>query len=385
MPPTAGQATAAGPDLGATGPGLADVVLLQRRADAQVSTEDEERFFIDTLAEYQWSRDVAGLAASTLENLIRPVVEVCDYYHLPPWRITPRHVDQYFAGPGKRAGATVRQKMTRIDHYYAFLEQRYGGEVFRRFGAVVESPVDPFNRPAHRGDYTQRIPPSARAMREFFATWRADLPNARKFAVACRDYAMAKLAYISGVRASELCGMTMSDLHWEAGSFGRFEVMGKGARRSGPRPREAYMFATGRELLWWYVEEVRGSFCDDPEHPLAPVWPSERLPGNVAMLNVKVAPTVTPSTFRKAVGRASDRYLTGPVSGLHPHLLRHACATHYYESGMSLWEVQKVLGHEWTTTTVRYVRTAQGDPELASMQAANRAVQRLQVDKGSLR
>ena len=41
---------------------------------------------------------------------------------------------------------------------------------------------------------------------------------------------------------------------------------------------------------------------------------------------------MTPSTFRKAVGRASDRYLTGPVSGLHPHLLRHACATHYYES-----------------------------------------------------
>lgn len=66
-----------------------------------------------------------------------------------------------------------------------------------------------------------------------------------------------------------------------------------------------------------YVEEVRGSFCDDPEHPLAPVWPSERLPENVAMLNVKVAPAVTPSTFRKAVGRASDRYLTG----LHAHVI----------------------------------------------------------------
>ncbi|MFF3001095.1 hypothetical protein ACFVTC_42265 [Streptomyces sp. NPDC057950] len=201
--------------------------------------QDEERFFIDTLAEYQWSRDVAGLASSTLENLIRPVVEVCDYYRLPPWRITSRHVDQYFAGPGKCAGSTVRQKMTRIDHYYAFPEQRYGGEVFRRFGAVVESPVEPFNRPAHRGDYTQRIPPSARAVRRFFAAWRANLPNSRKLAVACRDYAMAKLAYVSGVRASELCGMTMSNLHWEYGSFGRFEVMGKGARRSGPRPREA--------------------------------------------------------------------------------------------------------------------------------------------------
>lgn len=385
VPPVAEGASLAARTVGPSGPGLADVVLLQRRAAAEVSSEEEEQFFVDTLAEYQWARDVAGLASSTLEGLVKPIIEVCDHYGLPPWRITSRHLDRYFAGPGKRAGATVRQKLNRIDHYYAFLEQRYGGEVFSRFGAIVESPVDPFNRPAHRGDYTQRVPPSARALKEFFASWRSDLPNARKYPVACRDYVMARLTYISGVRASELCGMRMCDLHWEAGSFGRFEVAGKGARRSGPRPRLAYMFADGRDLLWWYVEEVRGSFCDDPEHPLAPVWPSERLPKKVAVLNVSVAPAVVPSTFRKAVGRASALYLTGPVTGLHPHLLRHACATHYYEGGMSLWEVQKVLGHEWTTTTVRYVRTAQGDPELASRQAADRAVQRLQVDKGSLR
>jgi site-specific recombinase XerD len=42
---------------------------------------------------------------------------------------------------------------------------------------------------------------------------------------------------------------------------------------------------------------------------------------------------------------AAASYLTGPVTDLFPHLLRHACATHNYERGMSLWEVQKVLGH----------------------------------------
>ena len=59
--------------------------------------------------------------------------------------------------------------MTLIDHYFAFLEQRYAGEIARRYGAAVESPIDPFNRPKHRGDYGLRIPPSQRAMREFFA------------------------------------------------------------------------------------------------------------------------------------------------------------------------------------------------------------------------
>lgn len=92
----------------------------------------------------------------------------------------------------------------------------------------MESPVDPFNRPRHRGDFALRVPPSRRALREFFAAWRAELPSARKELVACRDYAMAKITYISGVRAAELCGMRIKDLHWESGQFGRFLVRGRG-------------------------------------------------------------------------------------------------------------------------------------------------------------
>jgi integrase/recombinase XerC len=219
-------------------PGLAEVVTFGRQQVRQVPPDDEERFFADTLAEYQWARDAAGLAPSTLERLTRPVIEVCEHYGLVPWRLTPRHVDRYFAGPGKRAGATVRQKLNRIDGYFAFLEQRYAREIARRFSCAVECPVDPFNRPAHRGHFGLRVPPSRRALREFFAAWRADLPSARKELVACRDYAMAKVAYITGVRAAELCGMRIKDLHWESGQFGRFLVRGKGARGSGPRLRK---------------------------------------------------------------------------------------------------------------------------------------------------
>ena len=93
--------------------GLADVVALQRRREAQARDGDEESFFADTLVEYQWARDVAGLAPSTLEKLVKPVIEVAGYYGLPAWRLTPRQVDMYFAGPGKRAPATVRQ-MSRL-------------------------------------------------------------------------------------------------------------------------------------------------------------------------------------------------------------------------------------------------------------------------------
>ncbi|HBF85906.1 MAG TPA: integrase, partial [Streptomyces sp.] len=158
--------------------GLADVQILQRRAAAQSDAVDEQGFYLETVSEYLWARDVAGLAPSTLENLVRPVLELCSFYDLVPWRLTPRHVDRFYTGPGRRARSTMRSKLTKLDSYFAFLEQRYAGEIARRFGARVESPVDTFNRPVHRGDFGLRIPPSQRALAECFSKWRASLPSA---------------------------------------------------------------------------------------------------------------------------------------------------------------------------------------------------------------
>lgn len=367
-------------------PGLAEVVTLQRRRAAELSAGDEEGFFLDTVAEYQWARDVAGLAATTLDRLVKPIIEVCEHYGVVAWRLSPRQVDMYFAGPGKRGRSTTRQKLNLLDSYFAFLEQRYAGEIARRFGVAVESPIDLFNRPRHRGDFGLRVPPSQRATREFFVGWRESLAHARKPVIARRDYVMGKVAYLSAVRAAELCGVRINDVHWESGQWGRFLVNGKGAHGSGPRQREAYLFEEGRALLWWYIEEVRGEFSDDPDEPGAPLFPSERISPAAAVLGV-AAPgmAVTPSTFRRALKAAGHRFLTGPISELHPHLLRHAAATHNYERGMSLWEVQKLLGHDRPTTTVSYLATAHADPEKAGLAAAGRAVQRLVVDKGNLR
>ncbi|MGW0553800.1 tyrosine-type recombinase/integrase [Streptomyces sp. NPDC002926] len=351
---------------------------LQRRASESASPEAERDLYQDTLAEYCWARDVAGLAPSTLQKLVQPVVEVCSFYNVVPWRLTSKDLDKYFAGPGKaHRHSTTRAKMTKIDGYFAFLEQRYAGEILRRFGAAVESPIDAFNRPCHRGDFGLRIPPSARDTRDFFASWRDALPTARKYPVAVRNYVMSKLTYISGVRAAELCDVRLGDIHWDHGQWGRFLVRGKGARGSGPREREAFLFAEGRQLLWWYIEDVRGEFRDDASDPHAPLFPSERLPEAIAALNMPIAPGVCPDTFRRALKLASREHLRGSVTGLFPHLLRHACATHNYEAGMPLWDVQVLLGHTWASTTVGYLATAKGDPERRSLESSRRAVRRL--------
>ncbi|MEV7941590.1 MULTISPECIES: hypothetical protein [unclassified Kitasatospora] len=74
--------------------GLADVVTLQRRRQARISVQDEESFFLDTLSEYQWARDAAGLEPKTLDGLIKPVIEVCEYYGTVPWQLSS-------LGPGR--------------------------------------------------------------------------------------------------------------------------------------------------------------------------------------------------------------------------------------------------------------------------------------------
>ncbi|WP_323185252.1 tyrosine-type recombinase/integrase [Streptomyces sp. NBC_00140] len=69
-----------------------------------------------------------------------------------------------------------------------------------------------------------------------------------------------------------------------------------------------------------------------------------------------------PDSFRRVLKAASKQHLKGPVQELFPHLLRHACATHNYESGMPLWDVQALLGHTWASTTVGYLATASLKP-----------------------
>jgi integrase/recombinase XerC len=86
---------------GAAGSGLADVLTMQRRRSATTAPADERSFYIDTLAEYQWARDAAGLMPGTIDQLVKPVIELCEYYDTVPWRLQPKQLDRY---PGRRGG-----------------------------------------------------------------------------------------------------------------------------------------------------------------------------------------------------------------------------------------------------------------------------------------
>jgi hypothetical protein len=47
---------------------------------------------------------------------------------------------------------------------------------------------------------------------------------------------------------------------------------------------------------------------------------------------------------------------------------------------MPLWDVQKLLGHEWATTTIGYLASVTADPERAILASSQRAVRRLALE-----
>ncbi len=330
------------------------------------SPADAAAYQEDLLAEFVLARSAHGVADATVRAELAAVTEFLDWAGCFAWEVEPRHADRFLAEAQRGRAVKTRQvKAGRIACFYRFLEVRYQGEIHALSGQVVTSPIDAVNRPTNTGDFAVRVPPSPPELAAFFTRWRRALDEARKWRTAVRNYAMARLAGEVGLRAAEVCGLTLDDLHFDYGPLGKIHVrLGKGSRGSGPRERLVPMLGDARALLVWWVSEVRGEYADDWELPRATLFPSER--GGPA----------DAEAFRLALKEAAGRHLQGPVRMLTPHVLRHACASRLYDDGLGLVAIQQLLGHRWLTTTMGYVHVATETIEAEYARAAERAAAR---------
>jgi len=166
------------------------------------------------------------------------------------------------------------------------------------------------------------------------AAAQAAVEAAAQAAVALRDAAVLELLYATGIRVSELCGLS-------AGSFdlGRrtVRVLGKGDKeRTVPVGAPAL-----RAVTRWLAEG----------RPVLATAAS----GPAVFLGVRGG-RLDPRTARRIVHQRLRDAGTHRHTG--PHGLRHSAATHLLEGGADLRSVQEILGHASPATTQIYTHVS---------------------------
>ncbi len=148
-----------------------------------------------------------------------------------------------------------------------------------------------------------------------------------------RDRAMLETLYATGVRVSELVGLTLENLRLDPGFV---RIMGKG--------RKERLVPLGSSAVEWvdrYLREARPAL--------------DRLGVPEVFLNHRGGP-LTRQGFWKILRAHGLR--AGIRTRLTPHVLRHSFATHLVEHGADLRSVQMMLGHASLTTTEIYTHVA---------------------------
>jgi len=156
---------------------------------------------------------------------------------------------------------------------------------------------------------------------------------------ALRDRAILEVLYATGVRITELVALDRADLALDDGLV---RVFGKGAKeRVVPVGRPACA------ALETYLAQGR------PE--LARSGSAARRAGDAVFLNARGNRLTRQGCWgivRDAGGRA------GLGDRVHPHVLRHSCATHLLDHGADIRVVQEVLGHASVSTTQVYTKVS---------------------------
>jgi integrase/recombinase XerD len=228
-----------------------------------------------------------------------------------PGDVRPRDVEAFLARD--QAPSTAARRVASLRAFHGFLKRR---------GLAEGNPALEV-RPPRRS----RPLPDVLTVREaeaLVAAPRGETPR------AIRDRAMLELAYATGLRVSELTGLTLESIDLEEDLV---RCVGKGSRE-----RIVPFGGKARSALQRYLEAARGTFLRGR---------AER-----ALFLTRLGKAFTRMGYFKLL-RESAR-AAGLTARVSPHTLRHSCATHLLEGGCDLRVVQEILGHRSIETTRIY-------------------------------
>ncbi len=150
-----------------------------------------------------------------------------------------------------------------------------------------------------------------------------------------RARAILSVLIDTGIRASELCTLTLEHTHLDPGDA-FVKVLGKGRKE-----REVGLGTLSRQALEDYIIRYRGQA--GPQEPVFIGRYSEPL---------------TPDGLEQIITRLGS---FAEISGVRcsPHTFRHSFAVSYLLAGGDLYKLSLLMGHEKTEVTEIYLRTIQ--------------------------
>jgi integrase/recombinase XerD len=147
----------------------------------------------------------------------------------------------------------------------------------------------------------------------------------------CRDLSIIELLYSSGLRVSELCNLSISDVDDEF-----VKVMGKG--------RKERVVPLGKKAI------------DAIDHYLIHFGDQKTENRHEKLFVKSGAKPIDRITVWKIIKKYAKK--AGILKNVSPHTLRHSFATHLLDNGADLRVIQEMLGHASIGTTDRYTHVS---------------------------
>jgi integrase/recombinase XerD len=276
---------------------------------------------IDAFCDQVWLQD--GLAASSLASYRRDLV-------------------QWAAWLERRGRSLLAAQRADVDAFLAeqFRAKAKATSVARRLSALRRFYALQLQQGTLRADPTLRVraPKLPRRLPKNLSEADVEallaVPDTAT-TLGLRDRAMLETLYATGLRVSELVGLTLAQVSLDMGVV---RVVGKGSKER--------LVPLGEEAIRWlksYLASARPALVAGGKSSALFVT-SRRGPLTRQALWALV----------KRLGAKAGI----PAASLSPHVLRHAFATHLLNHGADLRVVQLLLGHADITTTTIYTHVA---------------------------
>ncbi len=236
----------------------------------------------------------------------------------------PAHLRAFLASTFEgRSAATMARKVSAIKAFYRHLKQRE---------RIRQNPAASLKRPKVKKPLPEFV-----TVEDAFRVMDAPAKDVERAPyLALRDEAILELLYGCGARVSEAAGLDLGSLSLEESHA---KVMGKGQKER--------LLPMGSEC----VRALKAYLAIRPElvnkhggqHPSALF-----LGRHGTRLSARQLQNIVKRYGQQATGRPD----------LHPHTLRHTCATHLLDAGADLRSIQTLLGHASLGTTQRYTHVS---------------------------